>query len=82
MPGAGAFEVTRPWGPQLPARSRGSLPQEGGGGGDLGGQDRALGGPCSGRALSSAASFIPEDGHFTAWPQAEQGPGGEKPSGW
>lgn len=59
MPGAGSFGVTQLWGPQLPARSKGSLPQEGGGSGDPGGQDRALGGLCSGRALSSAASFIP-----------------------
>lgn len=40
--------------------------------GDLGGQTGTLAG------LSSATSFIPEDGHFPAWLQAEQGAGGEK----
>ena len=34
MPDTGAFRVTHPWGPRLPAQSRGSLPQEGQGGGD------------------------------------------------
>lgn len=46
--------------------------------GDLGEQIGTLGGLCSGRDLqsdNSATSFIPEDGHFTAWLQAEQGAG-------
>lgn len=37
---------------------------------------------CALAGLSSATSSIPEDGHFTAWLQAEQGAGGEKLSGW
>lgn len=45
--------------------------------GDLGGQTGIWEG-CALAELSSAASFIPEDGHFTAWLQAEQRAGGKK----
>lgn len=33
---------------------------------------------CALAGLSSATPFIPEDGHFPAWVQAEQRAGGEK----